>query len=135
MAVADLHLVILDRAFIVLHCALILEDDLLLVLEGLARNGVLCPRLLVAFEVHLRLGEQILIPLEDSLRLRQLGLVRPRIDVDERIALLDVLAFSIVHSSDHARDLSGDGIRVDRRYGSNRVKVDSNAAGLRGSEW
>ena len=88
VAEADLHLVILDGALIILHRALILQDDLLLIFERLARNGILGPRILIALEIHLRFSKQILIAIESALRLEELRLIGPRIDIDERIAFV-----------------------------------------------
>ncbi len=71
-----------------LHRALVLQHELFLVFERLARDGILRPGILIALQVHLRFGQQILVALERALRLLELCLVGPRIDIDQRIALV-----------------------------------------------
>ena len=66
---SDLHLVVLHRSLVVLYGALILQDELFLVVQGLLGNGVACPRRAVAFQVHLCLGEHIFVSLQRPLRL------------------------------------------------------------------
>ena len=132
MTVAHLHLVVLHRAFVVLHRPLVLQHQLFLVFQRLARDRILRPCLLIALQVHLRLGQQILIAFQGPLRLRQLRLVRPRIDIDQRIALLDHLALAIMHFRDDTRDLSGDRIRVHRGDRPDGWQIDAQAARFRG---
>ncbi len=88
MAVVDLNLVKLHRSLVVFYRALVLQHKLFLVVQDLLRNGVARPRGAVAFKVHLRLGEHILVSLQRPLRLQKRRAVRTRIDVDQRIALL-----------------------------------------------
>jgi hypothetical protein len=89
VAEAHLHLVVLDRALVVLHRSLVLQHELFLVLERLPRDGILGPRILIALQVHLRFGEQVLIAIERALRLFELRLIGPGIDIDQRIALVN----------------------------------------------
>ena len=88
VAVVDLNLVKLHRSLVVLYGALVLQHELFLVVQDLLCNGVARPRGAVAFQVHLRLGEQILVSLQRALRLQERRAVRTRIDVNQRIALL-----------------------------------------------
>src|ERR1039458_2270163 len=62
-------------------------DEYFLVVQKLFGNGVARPRGTVAFQVHLCLGEQILVSLQRPLRLQKSGAVWTRIDVNQRIAL------------------------------------------------
>ena len=131
----DLHLVVLDRALVVLHRALILEHHLFLVLQRLARNGILGPRILIALQIHLRFGQQILVAIERALRLDELRLVGPRIDIDQRIAFAHILAFAVMDGRNHARDLRGDGVGVSRRDGADGVEIDADASPSLQSRW
>ncbi len=92
MAESDLHLVVLDGALVVLHRSLILEHYLFLVLQCLARNGILSPCILIALQIHLRLGQQILVALKSALRLGKLRFIGPRIDIDQWIAFANTPA-------------------------------------------
>ena len=87
VAEVDLNLVILHRSLIVFYRALVLQHELFLVIQDLLCNGVARPRGAVAFKVHLRLGEHILVSLQRPLRLQERRAVRTRIDVNQRIAL------------------------------------------------
>ena len=87
MAEVDLNLVVLHRSLVVFYRALVLQHELFLVIQDLLCNGVARPRGTVAFQVHLCLGEQILVSLQRPLRLQKRGAVRTRIDIHQRIAL------------------------------------------------
>ena len=64
---------------------------------------------LVAFEIDPGLGEHGLIALQGSLGLDEGGFGGPGVDVDERIALVDELAFAVVDGEDASGDLAEDG--------------------------
>ena len=89
MAETHLHLVVLHGALVVFHRSLILQHQLFLVFQRLPRNGVFGPGILIALQVHLRFGQQVLVALQRALRLLQLRLVGPGIDIDQRIAFMD----------------------------------------------
>ena len=125
MAVRQLHLVVLHRSLVILYRALVLQHQLLLVFKRLPRDGILRPRLLIAGQVHLCFGKQVLVPLQRPLRLRQLRRVSPWIDIDQRIALFDQLSLAIMHFRDHARDLRRDPIRIDRCDRPDRVQINA----------
>ncbi len=71
MAVVDLNLVKLHRSLIVFYCALILQHKLFLVVQQLLLDRVARPCGTVAFNIHLRLCEHVLVALERSLRLQK----------------------------------------------------------------
>ncbi len=78
----DLHLIKLHSPLIGLHCAFILQHQLFLVIQLLFGDGIARPRRLISRQVHLRLGKQVFISLECSLRFQQLRAIGPRIDVN-----------------------------------------------------
>ena len=122
---SDLHLVVLHGALVVLHGAAVLEHQLLLVIQDLLGDGAAFPGGRIAVQVHARLGEHILVPLEHPLGLQELRAVRTRIDVDERIALPHQLAFHIVHGHDRPGHLAGDQGGVDRGDRPDGVEIDA----------
>ena len=77
-------------------------------------DGVARPRVTVAFQVHLRLGEQILVSLQRPLRLQERCAVRTRIDINQRIALVYPLTLFIMHGDDQAIHLAGNRIGIYR---------------------
>src|SRR5580704_5708341 len=70
MAERDLNLIELNRALVVLDGAFILKYELFLVIEGLFWNAILGPRLLIALQIHLRLGQHVGVALECTLGLQ-----------------------------------------------------------------
>ena len=128
VAVAELHLVVIHGALIVLHRALVLQHDLLLVVQQLLVDSVARPRRAIAFQVHLRLRQNIGVALQRALGLHQLRLVGPRIDLDQRIALLDELAFAVVHRGDHSAGLRGNRCGINRRHRADRIQVHADVA-------
>ena len=91
MAVLQLHLVVLNAALIVLDGALVLQHQLFLIVDGLRCNGIFCQGIAVALQIHLRLGQYVLVALQRPLCLQQRRLIGARIDVDQRIALAYLL--------------------------------------------
>ena len=67
---------------------------------------------------------------QSSFRLRQHGLVGPRIDIDQRIALVHHLAFVIVNRHHLAGDLAVDRDRIDRRHRAQGVDINIDVAGF-----
>ena len=125
MAVVDLHLIKLHRSLIVLYCALVLQNKFFLIIQDLLCNGVACPGGTVPFQVHLRLGEHVLVSLEGSLCLQKSCAVRTGIDVDQRVALPNQLTLLVVHGDDEAVDLAGNRIGIDRGHRADFVKIDA----------
>ena len=93
MAVDDIELLLIDLRLIEFHRALVLLHDVDLILVLLARDRILLGEFLIAREVDLRLREQALIARELALVLGLLKLIGPRVDLGEKIALLDHLPF------------------------------------------
>ena len=58
----------------------------------------------------------------------ELRLIGTGIDVDQRIALANVLGFAVVDGRDHSRHLARDRGGVDRSDGADRVQVDADVA-------
>ena len=90
----------MHRSLVVFYCTLVLQHKLFLVIQDLLGDGVACPRGTVTFQVHLCLGEQILVSLQRPLRLQKRGAVRTRIDINQRIALTYPLTLRILHGND-----------------------------------
>ena len=131
MAPAELHLEKLKVALVALDLAFILQYQFLLVVELLFWDCVASPRCAVAFEIHLRLGQDIDIPQEGALGLQYLRLKGARIDIDQGIAFVNDLTFDVVNGGDESVHLSGDGRSVDGRDRTDRLQVDADAALLR----
>ena len=102
----------------------VLEDELLLVVELLLGDGVPRPRGAVPLEVHLGLGEDVLVALERPLRLqeRRLGTAAGR--CRRAGPRLDALPLLVVHGDDEAAHLARDRGRVDGRDRADRLEVD-----------
>jgi len=128
VAVFDLHLIVLHGPLVILYRALILQDNFFLIVQELLLDGIAGPRGAVAFHIHLRLCEYVLIALQRALRLQEIRLILARIDVDQRIALADHLPFFKVHGYNQAVNLAGNGVGIDRGYGSDFVKVNADVA-------
>ncbi len=111
-----------------LHGSLVLEHHLFLVLQRLARDGILGPCILIALQIHLRFGEQVLVAFQRALRLGELRLIRPGIDIDQRIAFVNCLPLAVMHGRDHARDLRGNGVGIHRRDRADGVEINADAA-------
>jgi len=106
--VVNLRLIRLDRAFELAHLRL-LRIDLL------ARYHSLFEQQLIALVVDLDVFELRLVFRELAFGLFELYLERTRIDLDERVTLVDVLAFGEVDFDDLAVYAAPDGDGVERR--------------------
>jgi hypothetical protein len=60
-------------------------------------NGILRHQRFIARQIDARVIQQGLVPNQLSFRLHQRSVVRPRIDLDERGALLHDVAFFVMH--------------------------------------
>jgi hypothetical protein len=89
VGVVNLNLVKLYRSLIVFDCALVLQDELFLIIEDLLCDGFARPRSAVAFQVHLRLAQNVFVSLQRPLRLQKRRAIRAGVDVDQRIALVN----------------------------------------------
>lgn len=69
VAIIDLDLVVLHGSLIVFDGALILKDELCLIVQYLLGNRIALPRILITDKVHSRLSKDILVPLQNALRL------------------------------------------------------------------
>ena len=118
----------IDLRLIELHRALVLLDDVDLILVLLARDRILLGQFLVARHVDLRLRKQALIAGQLAFELGLLKLVGPRVDLREEIAFLDHLPFGESHFGELAVDLGLHGDGRDRRHGAERVDDDANIA-------
>ncbi len=89
VAIGDVERLRIDQALILFHRAFILLHDEDLILGLLARDRILLRQRLIALQIHLRLGEQALIVRELAFVLGFQDLVGPRIDLRQKVALLD----------------------------------------------
>ena len=128
MAIVHLDLIELHGTLIDFDGAFFLQHQFFLIVQGLLRNCFARPRFAIAVQIHLCLGQQILIPLQRALGLQQIRLVRAGIDIDQRVAFADDLTFPVVHRGDNSVHLAGDRTGIDRRDGSDRIEVETNIA-------
>ncbi len=128
MTVTELYPVIVDRALIVLHRALVLQQDLFLVVEQLFWDSIARPRRAIAVQIHLRLRQHICVVLQCALGLHQLRLIGSRIDVDQRLSLANRLPFAKVNRSQNAAGLRNDGSGIDRSHRADRFKVNADVS-------
>ena len=134
VGVSQLHLVELQGPLVGFDGALVLQDDLFLVFQGLFRDGIARPGILVALEVHFGLGQQVGVAVQLPLGGEHVGLVLPGIDLDQGLAALDQLPFTVVHLGDDTGYLADQGGGIDRGDGADGVQVDADIAFFRGSD-
>ncbi len=130
MAVGELDLIVLDGAFVGFDRACILGNGFFLVFDNLACDGVAGKSCLVAGQIHPGLIEDSLVMLQRSFSLGERGLRGTGVDIDERIALADGLAFAIMHLHYAAGDLAIERNRVGGGNGTEGLDVDVDVAGL-----
>ena len=124
----NVELLLIDLRLIEFHHALVLLDDVDLILVLLARDRILLGQLLVARQVDLRLRQQALIAGQLAFELGLLELVGPRVDLRQEIAFLDDLPFGESHVDELAVDLGLHGDGCDRCHGAERVDDDADIA-------
>src|SRR5580700_1485619 len=124
VAEGDLDLLVLHRTLVVFYRALILQDELFLVVERLLGNAVPRPCVAVTLKIHLRLGKDIGIAFECALGLQELRLEGAGIDIDQWLPLANQLAFLVMDFVHQAGHFAGDGVGIDRRDGTDRIQVD-----------
>ncbi len=91
-AVGELQLRVVDRRLVGLDRALVLADERLLRVDLLLRDRVLGKQRAIALEIDLRVLEQRLVLRHLPLRLPELDLERPRVDLGQQVAGLHDLA-------------------------------------------
>ena len=74
------------------------------------------------------MGEEIGVAFERALGLEKRSFVGARVDVNQRIAFADELAFFVVDSRDDSIDLAGDRSGVNRRDGADGIEIDADVA-------
>ncbi len=109
----------------------VLRDGIDLVVARLRRDRVLRRQGVVALEIDLGASERGLILGELRLVLLQRHLVGPRVDLGEKVALLDVLALLEADRHQIAADLRLHGHRGERRHGAEPIQCHRHAAALR----
>ena len=134
VGVSQLYLVVLQGALVGFDRALVLQDELLLVVQGLFRDRVARPGILVALEVHFGLGQQVGVPVQRPLGGEHVGLVLPGIDLDQELAALDQLTFTVANLGDDTGYLADQGGGIDRGDGADGVQVDADVAFFRGPD-
>ena len=118
MAIDEIELGRLDRRLIHLDGAFVLLDEELLIGDLLLGDAVLFPQFLETREVRYRLIEHPLVVDEGALGLIERGLKRTRVDLGEKVVLVDDLAFLEPDFSQLAVDLGLDGDRRQGGHGS-----------------
>ena len=122
--VVHLRLVAGDEPLVGLHGGRVLRDEKLLVGNLLQGDRILSAKLLIAFEIGLRLGMKGGVPGQLSLRLGQSSLVKTRVDFGQDVAFLDRLAFDEINLFEHARHLALDRGRIQGLNSSEARKHD-----------
>lgn len=92
-AIVEIERGILDVGFVGQHDRLILQNEGTLGIDLLARNRVLRHQLLIACQIDPGGGQERFIARELALRLVQCGLIGTRVDLRQKVALPDALAF------------------------------------------
>ena len=123
--IVDLALVYFDGAFVLVHQRFLRIHELL-------GDRVLRKQNFVALEVGARIREQRLVAHHHALDLRQCRLVRARVDFRQQFAFLDRLAFAKQHAHQLTVDAASHGHGPQRSDGAEPVKVNVDAARLRG---
>ena len=118
VAVGKLHLVEIKSALIRPDQSLVLGNYLFLILKLLFRDGIAIPGLLIAIQIHFGLRQQAGIAFESAFGRLDLCCKLARINVDQRITLMNRLALSIMHLRDDTGDLVIDGSGI---YGGDRA--------------
>ena len=131
MAVGNVQLRVLDLSLIVPYSALILRDDLLLIVQLLFGNRIPGEGLLIALQIDARFVQNRLIVRQLSLDLCQCRLIGPRINLQKGIALMNDLPLLIVHAVDLPHHAAGYGHGINRRHGAERIDVNADIALLR----
>ena len=122
VGIIDVELGRVDHRLVGRHRRLVLRDEEGLVVDLLMRDRVLLAQGDIAREVGLRLPVEGRVLGELTLRLREHRLERARIDLGEKIAFLDELAFREADLHQLARDLGLD--RNGRQRGDRAERVD-----------
>src|SRR5208282_2358776 len=128
VAVTNVELLLIDLRLIELHRALVLLHDVDLILVLLAGYRILFGQFLVAREIDLRLGEQALIARQLALVLGLQKLVGSRVDLRQKVVLLDHLPFGEADLHELTVDLRLHGDGRDRRHGSEGIHYDADIA-------
>ena len=123
MAINQIYFRVLHLALVILDGSFVLEDSLFLVVDLLFGDGVLRKCGLIPAQVDLSFIQQGLIVSQLSFDLSQLSLIGPRIDIQQRIALMNQLAFTIVDVNDLSLHAAGDGVGVDGSDGAEGVDI------------
>ena len=74
------------------------------------------------------MGEKIGVAVKRALGLEKGSLVRPRVNVDQRIAFADELALLVMYGCDNSIDLAGDRSGVNGRDGADGIEIDADVA-------
>src|SRR5258708_39492559 len=131
MTIVDLNLIKLNQALVEFYCALLLQNELFLIIQSLFRYSSPCPRLAIPLGVHLPLCQKAFISVEGSLSLQQSRAIGAIVNINQRVAFANNLPLFVVHCSDDSVDLAGDGGGVNRSDGANRIEINSDIAFLR----
>jgi hypothetical protein len=99
-----------------------------LILKLLLRDGIAVPGLLITTQIHFGLRQQAGIAFKRALGRLDLRCKLARIDVDQRITLMNHLAFSIMHLRDDTGDLVIDGSCIYRSHRADRILIDTDIA-------
>jgi len=111
-----------------MHRALVLGHQLFLVVQRLLLNRIARPRRLVARQVHLRLRQYPLVPLQNPLRLGQRCRVRSRVDLDQRRALLHQLSLRVVNRRHNPVHLAADRRGIHRSHRPDGVHIHADVS-------
>jgi hypothetical protein len=108
VTIAQLHGCALHLTLVELDSSLILNYCLLLVIEDLLSNGMLCKGFSISSKINLGLLQDATIMIEQPLSLLQLGSEGSRVDINQWVVFLNQLALAVMHGNDLTCDLAED---------------------------
>jgi hypothetical protein len=108
VTVAQLDGCVLYLTHVEFDSSLILNYGLLLVIEDLLSNGMLCKGFSISSKINLGLLQDATIMIEQPLSLLQLGSEGSRVDINQWVVFLNQLALAVMHGNDLTCDLAED---------------------------
>src|SRR5215475_15529168 len=128
--ISKLHSRVINQSLIAPDGGRQLRDKSLLRLDALFRRYVASGELRDALEIELGYGELRFIAYLGGLRLRQLRLIGPRIDLRQEVAGLDALSFSKRDSFDLTVDTRSYRHGIEGLHGADPTQVDRHVLSL-----
>jgi len=87
VTIVDLNLIKLKHALVEFYRALLLQNELFLIIQSLFRYSSPCPSLAEALSVHLPLCQKAFVSIQGSLSLQQSRAIGAIVNINQRVAL------------------------------------------------